>query len=241
MNLIVDIGNTSIKVAQFEQGNITNLERFKDQRLFLDYASSLSFNNAIISSVREKGFSKKFLDLFENTLVLNHATVTPISNLYHTPETLGNDRLANAVGAFSAYPSQNTLIIDLGTCLKFDFINSNNEYLGGSISPGLKMRFKALHTLTDNLPLIEEVEINQLIGNNTIGSIQVGCYQGMIAEIINMVGQYAGKYGNLNIILTGGDLSSFLDIDLSQKNGIFADEFHTLKGLNTILNYNVQK
>jgi type III pantothenate kinase len=241
MRLIVDIGNTSIKVAQFEKGNCINIERFKDQRLFLEYCSSLSFNNAIISSVREETFAKKFRDQFKQAIVLNHTTALPISNLYHTPEILGNDRLANAVGAFNAFPNQNTLTIDVGTCLKLDFINANNEYLGGSIAPGLRMRFNALHTLTDNLPLIEELEINQLIGNDTISSIQVGCHQGMVAEIFNMIGQYERKYDNLNIILTGGDLSSFLDIELSQKNSIFADEFHTLKGLNTILNYNVQK
>ena len=241
MNLIVDIGNTSIKVAQFEKGNCINIERFKDQRLFLEYSSSLSFNNAIISSVREETFTRKLSNQFKQAIVLRHTTPLPLSNLYHTPETLGNDRIANAVGAFKAFPNQNTLTIDLGTCLKFDFINSNNEYLGGSIAPGLRMRFNALHTLTDNLPLIEDVEINQLIGNDTSSSIRVGVYRGIIAEIGNMIGQYERKYDNLNIILTGGDLSSFLDIELSQKNSIFADEFHTLKGLNTILNYNVQK
>ena len=241
MNLIVDIGNTSIKVAQFQQGNCISLERFKDQRLFLKHSSSLSFNNAIISSVREDTFSENFRDQFKQAIVLRHTTALPISNLYNTPETLGHDRIANAVGAFNAFPNQNTSTIDVGTCLKFDFINTNNEYLGGSIAPGLRMRFDALHTLTDNLPLIEELEINQLIGNDTISSIQVGCHQGMVAEIINMISQYERKYDNLNIILTGGDLSSFLDIELSQKNSIFADEFHTLKGLNTILNYNVQK
>ena len=241
MNLIVDIGNTSIKVAQFEHGNSIDIERFKDQRLFLEYASSLSFNNAIISSVREKIFTKNLGNQFDQALVLNRTTALPISNLYHTPGTLGNDRLANAVGAFSAFPNQNTLTIDVGTCIKFDFINANNEYLGGSISPGLKMRFNALHTLTDNLPLIDDVEINQLIGKDTTSSIQVGVYQGIIAEISNMISQYERKYDNLNIILTGGDLCSFLGIELSQKNGIFADEFHTLKGLNTILNYNVRK
>jgi type III pantothenate kinase len=241
MNLIVDIGNTFIKVAQFEHGNCIDIERFKDQRLFLEYSSSLSVNNAIISSVREKTIIKMLGNKFDQALVLNHTTALPISNLYHTPETLGNDRLANAVGAFNAFPYQNTLTIDAGTCIKFDFINTNNEYLGGSISPGLKMRFNALHTLTDNLPLIDDVEINQLIGADTTSSIQVGVYQGIIAEISNMISQYERKYDNLNIILTGGDLRSFLDIELSQKNSIFADEFHTLKGLNTILNYNVQK
>jgi len=241
MNLIVDIGNTFIKVAQFEKGNFRDIKRFKDQRLFLQYVSSLSANNAIISSVRSDSFTNEVVNLFPEPLLLTVNTDLPIINSYKTPETLGNDRIANAVGAFNALPNQNTLIIDAGTCLKFDFIDAYNNYIGGSISPGLKMRFKALHTFTDNLPLIDDVEINQLIGTDTTSSIQVGVYQGIIAEISNMISQYERKYDNLNLILTGGDLCSFLDIELSQKNSIFADEFHTLKGLNTILNYNVRK
>jgi len=242
MNLVVDIGNTFIKVAQFEQGNCRNIERFKDQRLFLKYVSSISSaENVIISSVRDVSFTNEVVNLFPESLLLTTKAHLPITNSYETPETLGNDRLANAVSAFTTFPNQNTLTIDVGTCVKFDFINANNEYLGGSISPGLKMRFNALHTLTDNLPLIDDVEINQLIGTDTTGSIQVGVYQGIIAEITNMISQYEKKYDKLNIILTGGDLRRFLDIEMSQKNSIFADEFHTLKGLNTILNYNVQK
>ncbi|MDG2227333.1 MAG: type III pantothenate kinase [Flavobacteriales bacterium] len=241
MNLIVDIGNTLIKVAQFELGNCRNIERFKDPSLFLKYVSSMSANNVILSSVREVSFTNDVLNLFSDSLLLTTKTHLPITNTYKTPETLGNDRIANAVGAFTAFPNQNTLTIDLGTCIKFDFINANNEYLGGSISPGLKMRFNALHTLTDNLPLIDDVEINQLIGTDTTSSIQVGVCQGMIGEITNMIRQYEKKYDKLNIILTGGDLRWFLDIEMSQKNSIFADEFHTLKGLNTILDYNVQK
>lgn len=242
MNLVVDIGNTFIKVAQFEQGNCRKIERFKDQRLFLKYVSSISSaENVIVSSVRDISFTNEVVNLFPDSLLLTTKTHLPIINAYKTPETLGNDRIANAVSAFTAFPNQNTLTIDVGTCVKFDFITSNNEYLGGSISPGLKMRFNALHTLTDNLPLIDDVEINQLIGTDTTTSIQVGVYQGMIAEITNMIRQYEKKYDKLNIVLTGGDLRWFLDIEMSQKNSIFADEFHTLKGLNTILDYNVQK
>ena len=241
MNLVVDIGNSFIKVAQFEQGNCRKIERFKDQRLFLKYVSSISSaENVIVSSVRDISFTNDVVNLFSDSLLLTTKTHLPIINSYKTPETLGNDRIANAVSAFTAFPNQNTLTIDVGTCVKFDFITSNNEYLGGSISPGLKMRFNALHTLTDNLPLIDDVEINQLIGTDTTTSIQIGVYQGMMAEITNMIRQYEKKYDKLNIVLTGGDLRWFLDIEMSQKNSIFADEFHTLKGLNTILDYNVQ-
>ena len=129
MNLIVDIGNTLIKVAQFEQGNCRNIERFKDPSLFLKYVSSISANNVILSSVREVSFTNDVLNLFSDSLLLTTKTHLPITNTYKTPETLGNDRIANAVGAFTAFPNQNTLTIDLGTCIKFDFINANNEYL----------------------------------------------------------------------------------------------------------------
>ena len=241
MNLIVDIGNTAIKVAQFEKTDCAKVLRFSEEKQFLDHCSKLKYQNSIVSSVRGESFTDEVKNTLKVVLLLNANTPLPIVNKYATPTTLGNDRIANAVGTFSVYPNQNNLVIDVGTCLKLDFINAANEYLGGSISPGLKMRFNALHTLTDNLPLIEEVEINQLIGNDTTSSIQVGVYQGMIAEIRNMIRQYEEKYKQLNIILTGGDLDYFSDIDLSQKNSIFADDLLTLKGLNTILEYNVQK
>ena len=238
--IIIDIGNTQTKFAVFNNEEIVEYYLFSDSELSLN-AGNYSADFVIISSVRGESFTNEVVNLFSEPLLLTNNTRLPIINSYKTPITLGNDRLANAVGAFNAFPNQNTLIVDVGTCLKLDFLNDKNEYLGGSISPGLRMRFSALHTLTDNLPLIEDVEINQLIGNDTAGSIQVGCHQGMVAEISNMINQYERKYNNLNIILTGGDLSSFLNIELSQKNSIFADEFLTLKGLNTILNYNVQK
>jgi len=238
--LILDIGNTQTKFAVFNDEGIISQSVFSDTEL-LQFIQSNNPDDVIISSVRKASFTKKITDCFSNPTLLNHQTSVPILNKYKSPKTLGNDRLANAVGAFSIFPNQNTLVIDAGTCLKLDFIDESNNYLGGSISPGLRMRFKALHTLTDNLPLIEDVEIKQLIGNDTTSSIQVGVYQGMVAELSSMISQYERKYNNLNIILTGGDLSSFLDVDLSQKNSIFADDLLTLKGLNTILNYNVQK
>ena len=238
--LILDIGNTQTKIAVFYIGEVANQYVLSDKDL-LNFIVVESFEDVIISSVRNESFTTEVAKCFDNPLILSSQTPVPILNKYKTPSTLGNDRLANAVSAFTTFPNQNTLTIDVGTCIKFDFINANNEYLGGSISPGLKMRFNALHTLTDNLPLIDDVEINQLIGTDTTSSIQVGVCQGMIGEITNMIRQYEKKYDKLNIILTGGDLRWFLDIEMSQKNSIFADEFHTLKGLNTILDYNVQK
>jgi len=238
--IILDIGNTQTKLAVFIDENVAEYYLFSDSELFKNIGNFIS-DEVIISSVRNENFTNQVIGHFSQPLLLSSGTPLPIVNSYKTPTTLGNDRLANVVGAYSSYPNQNTLVIDAGTCLKMDFIDESNHYIGGSISPGLRMRFEALHTLTDNLPLIEDVEINQLIGNDTTSSIQVGAYKGMLAEISNMIGQYERKFSNLNIILTGGDLSSFSDVDLSQKNSIFADELLTLKGLNTILNYNVQK
>ena len=241
MNLVIDIGNTAIKAAQFNNETCVQTKRFLNENEFLNFCAENTNKTTIISSVRELSFTNKTKTLLKKAILLNHTTDLPIKNNYASPITLGNDRIANAVGASSIYPYQNNLVIDVGTCLKLDFVNDENEFLGGSISPGLKMRFNALHTLTDNLPLVEDVEINQLIGNDTISSIQVGAYQGMIAELRNMVYQYEKKYSQLNILFTGGDLDYFTDVDLSQKNSIFADDLLTLKGLNTILNYNVQK
>lgn len=238
--IIIDIGNTLAKFAVFSKDDLLDLFICSDDELF-KVIQNYSSEKVIISSVRNEEFTKKVANYFASPLLLNSETPIPILNKYLTPRTLGNDRVANAVAAWSVCPEQNNLIIDVGTCLKMDFVNPKNEYLGGSISPGLRMRFKALHTLTDNLPLIEGVEINQLIGNDTTSSIQVGVYQGMVAEIRNMISQYEEKYSDLNIFLTGGDLSWFSGIELSQKNSIFADDLLTLKGLNTILNYNVQK
>ena len=144
------------------------------------------------------------------------------------------------VGANYISKNKNCLVIDLGTCLKFDFINSKNEYLGGSISPGLNMRFKALNTFTDKLPLIKKVKDVDLIGSNTNNSIQSGVIYGMKSEIIGMINKYKANYRNITIYLTGGDLDLFKSIAEPQKNSIFAHEFITLVGLNTILEYNAK-
>src|SRR5690606_17210513 len=118
---------------------------------------------------------------------LTQKSPLPIVNAYSTPETLGNDRLANAVAANTMFPDQNCLVIDIGTCLKFDFVNAENKYLGGSISPGYQMRFRALHTYTEKLPLISPKHPNELIGSSTETSIRSGVYNGLLNEIEGMI------------------------------------------------------
>ena len=237
--LIIDIGNTSIKTIICLDGVYKELNRFESETAFISSIRS-EFNTAtIISSVRTKEFTSKIATLFSNVLVLTSNTRIPIENGYATPQTLGNDRLANAVAVFKECPNQNNLIIDVGTCLKIDFINKENIFLGGSISVGFSMRYKALHTFTDNLPLYKNETIKTITGKDTKSSMLVGAYQGMLSEIKDFIQQYEQKYGEINVFLTGGDLSYFKNEELSQKNGIFADPLLTLKGLKVILDYNV--
>ncbi len=241
MNLIIDIGNTSTKVAGFKndlmqwQKTYTSLSSFKNDM------SELTIANAIISSVAKAELTNFVKSAIPNSIILNYQLPIPIKNLYKTPQTLGNDRIANVVAGYRLFNDSNTLIIDAGTCLKFDFINNNNEYLGGAISPGLHMRFKALHTLTANLPLIDKFEETDLIGVDTNTSMMSGCYNGLFHEIDATINHYINKYDDLKVILTGGDVSKLEKMDFSQKNSIFADRWLTLKGLNEILKYNVEK
>jgi type III pantothenate kinase len=161
----------------------------------------------------------------------------PIQNLYKTPATLGSDRLAAAVGAVALYPNQNNLVIDMGTCITLDFVSSHNEYLGGAIMPGISMKFKALHTFTDKLPLLtfdngDEVDI---VGDDTRSSIFTGIINGTTMELEGFVERYVEKFGKMNIIFTGGDAIYF---EKRVKFPNFVNSNLLLVGLNKILNTN---
>jgi type III pantothenate kinase len=238
MNLVLDIGNSFVKLALFNGSELVE----KSNCLINDLNSYLikkKFDRGIICTVNHLELSKDFLKEYSELLILNEQLKLPIKNLYKSPKTLGYDRLANAVGAFCLSPDQNNLIIDMGTCLKFDFINQNNEYLGGSISPGLKMRYQSLNTFTAKLPLLEDVKKTELIGTDTSSSISSGVINGMMSEIENMIYMYRKKYAQLNIYLTGGDAQVYISIADTQKSSIFAHDYITLLGLNEILNENV--
>ena len=163
------------------------------------------------------------------------STPIPIENLYLTKDTLGVDRLANAVAANSIFPQRNVLVVDCGTCVKYDFVNHKNQYLGGSISPGLQMRFKALNQFTGKLPLLKPEAHPSLIGDSTETAITSGVINGLVAEIKGVIKSYTSIYENLTVILTGGD-ASFFDKEL--KSNIFVEPNLTLIGLNEILRYN---
>lgn len=239
MKLVIDIGNTFTKLALFEQDEIIKIYRFKQfgiEELYEIESDYSNIKSVIVSQVN------KFPKALKNHLNKNYQftelsaeTPIPIINKYKTPETLGNDRIAAVVAGAKLYPNQNVLIIDAGSCITFDFINYKNEYLGGSISPGIEIRFKAMNSFTKNLPLIENKKIDYLIGSTTEESILSGVLNGILNEIDGIISLYKGNYENLTIILSGGD---YIYFDKRLKNNIFALPNIVLLGLNVILDFN---
>ncbi len=248
MYLVIDRGNTRIKIACFrsaEEYDVSILERLSCGSLnnLLDdfekeYAGEV-VSHGIYSSVA--GNDQEIITCLEQRLellLMSPTCAVPVSNLYNSPETLGNDRIAAAVAAASLYPGTDVLSIDAGTCITYDFINAKAEYLGGGIAPGLALRFKALHTFTGKLPLVSLDEGVELIGDTTAHSIQSGVYQGILAEIDGIIDRYKLFFPGMKIILTGGDANYF---DKKLKNDIFAVPNLVLLGLKDILQYNVEK
>lgn len=185
-------------------------------------------NHEIENKLREKGIE---------TTVLNSALQLPITISYTTPETLGADRIAGSVGANALFPNSNVLKIDFGTCITYDFINQKNEFKGGAISPGMMMRFKALHNYTAKLPLIDPMQFTayELIGTDTAHAILSGVMNGIKTEIEGIIKEYKARFENLKVVATGGDAGLFVTL---LKNEIFARPYLVLEGLNCILNYN---
>ena len=238
MNLVVDIGNTLVKAAVFKENKLVEVIQQRDfsENDIEALVSKYKVRNGIYSSVRGVDATKMLTKC--KFLALSHTTPLPLKNLYKTPETLGKDRIAGVVAAGAEFKGDNVLVIDMGTCVTYDFINANNEYLGGSISPGFDMRFKALNTFTGQLPKVEYKNENpELIGNSTHNSIMSGVFYGFKNELQGIINHYNSQYTNLKVVLTGGDIELF---ELEPKNRIFADKFLVLKGLNIILDYNAE-
>jgi len=169
MNLIIDVGNTRIKTAVFEDGKLIHNESITKESFASDAKSIIKKYeciNAIISSVSSVNKSQiAELRAVINLIELDYNTKVPFVNQYGTPKTLGVDRIALVSSAIASYPNKNVLIIDAGTCITYDFVNLEGNYYGGAISPGLQMRYKALHVYTEKLPLLEPSEIVELVGN----------------------------------------------------------------------------
>lgn len=242
MNLIVDIGNTRVKAAVFENSELKEFFVFGNTQELLQSSlfSTYKILNCIVGTV-VNGLDAfiKVLETKTNVLLFTSETPTPLKNLYKTAHSLGSDRLAGAVGGNTLFPDKNVLVIDAGTCIKYNFVTSQNEYIGGAISEGLKMRFKAIHTFTSRLPLLDIDENSDIfIGTTSHESIISGVQNGAIAEVQGFIETYRKQYPDLNVVITGGDVNFF---EKRLKKPIFADSFLILKGLNRILEYNINR
>lgn len=233
---IIDAGNTRIKAAVFQDLEMAKHAVFQNfDHQLAEFFLSNSVNTVFIGSVIHlpPNFAKEFNLTIKS---LHSGSHLPIKNAYKTPESLGNDRLANAVGAFTANQNSGPVLsIDMGTCIKYDFVNQAGEYLGGAISPGLQMRFKSLHHFTQKLPLVDYSSLSPFIGQTSVESIQSGVIHGIAAEMDGFIDRYKAEFPQLKVFLTGGDAQYF---NQSLKNIIFADPFLTLKGLNRIAQAN---
>ena len=239
MNLIIDIGNTSSKVAIFDKSDIIKQQVVFDLTLsqVLSFCIGFTISASIISSVKKIDNNVQAIISHFNSLFLTHKTTIPILNDYKTAETLGKDRLAGIVGANASFPNKNILLIDAGSCITFDFF-LEGKYCGGRISPGLQIRYNALHTFTNQLPQISVSDIHFTFGEDTISSIISGVQQGAIDEMDAIIDTFRKENKDSIVILCGGDHKFF---DKHVKNSIFADPFIVLKGLNIILELNAKE
>lgn len=237
MNLVIDIGNTLTKVALFDNDGLMHMHSYHHFEAgdLPYYYKKHRINRAIISSVgvnpeqlyhhiKEKEKSR--------VLVLDQHTPLPFRVNYKTPETLGKDRLAAAAAAFHEFPGKDILVIDTGSCITYDVLTRDGTFQGGAISPGITMRYKAMHTFTQNLPRLKPEDEAKIVGKSTAECMHSGVLNATVYEVDGMIEQYARLYDNLKIIMTGGDLIYF---DKKVKNNIFARPNIVLKGLNIIL------
>ena len=235
--LAIDAGNTSLKVGHFVKGQLSEVRRFSINSLddLRTWSSDLGTTKTVISSVLSEKDTEAISSLFPSSMFVSSQTALPVQLRYGSEETLGIDRICNA--CFMAMNSQtlNTVTIDIGTCVKFDLVHQNDGYLGGSIAPGVALRYKSLNDYTGNLPLLSNKSPTPLVGNDTNSSIQSGVINGIQAEIQQMIELYREQFEDLTFFVTGGDASFF---EIHSKNDIFADENLTVKGLFEIYRHN---
>jgi type III pantothenate kinase len=241
MFLIIDIGNTRVKAAIFDETVLLELFHFSNKdfkKNIENLVDEYKVKKALISSVgRLSTSNRRFITNLIPCHELSSESNLTFINKYATPKTLGVDRIALVSAAVNQFPNKNVLVIDAGTCITFDFVNKKNEYLGGAIAPGLKSRYKSLQEYTANLPLLDLKLPKSFIGNSTEESIHSGVVNGVFREIEGVISQYNDAYGKLTVVLTGGD-AKFLSSQL--KSSIFVAPFFLLEGLYTILKNNIQ-
>ncbi|WP_167855390.1 type III pantothenate kinase [Hymenobacter fodinae] len=240
----LDIGNTAVKYGYFQDDVLVESATHQTPDQVRAAVQRLQPEHAIVASVAEPTatWATELCDTLPG-LVLEFvpaSTPLPIQNGYATPHTLGADRLAAAVGAAWLLHGRNVMIIDAGTAIKCDLVDANGVFRGGSISPGLAMRFQALHTFTGRLPLVERpanlVTPIAFTGDNTLSAIQSGVLNGAAAEVRGFVEEYRAQYPGLAVVLAGGDAAFF---HARLKGSIFVIPELVLLGLHRILVHHV--
>jgi len=240
MLLAIDVGNTQIKLAVFEQSTLINKKIISYSNWKMELQKFLIFfpeiSNIAVASVG-KLQKEDFFGLKEGVEVffISHESKFPFLNQYETPSTLGIDRMVLASGAVLQFPNQNRLVVDVGTCITYDFIDYEDVYYGGAIAPGIRLRYESLHNYTANLPLLTLEIPKKILGNSTVQSIHSGVINGITFEIEGFISSVLNKNDNFIIILTGGD-AEFLAKRF--KNTIFANSNFLLESLNQTYQYN---
>lgn len=239
MFYVIDIGNTNTKIATCNQNLITDFQVVPTNVLVEENFSFLrtllethTYTSAIISSVVEIHELQQLVLPYSNCHLFSYLSKIPIRNCYTTPETLGNDRLAAAIGAFELFPNTNVLVIDAGSCITYDFISSRAEFMGGAIAPGIQMRFNAVHKYTNKLPLLTIQSNADILGNTTDKSILSGILNGILFEMQGFIKNYSEQYNDLKVVITGGDVLYF---ENKLKSSIFAEPNLVCKGLLKVL------
>ena len=239
MNLVVDIGNTLLKLAVFDGGRLVAQQCVGELREET-FAGLLGGARAVVASTR--GEAPAIVEAVRRhtdyLLEFTPATPVPIGNAYLTPATLGRDRLAAAVGAATLYPGRNALIVDFGTAVTLDFVSADGVFRGGCISPGMAMRFRALHEYTAALPLCDATDSAELLGRTTDEAVRLGVMNSLAFEIEGYIARMQGEIEDLCVIFTGGDTNFFAK---RIKNTIFANCNLVFWGLNRILEYNASE
>lgn len=239
MNLSIDLGNTYAKTGLFEGEKLVETNWKLTYSELIKYVQLVRPKRIMVSSVSysEEQLRSEFADITTEIYLLKSTTPVPIKKFYDTPETLGADRVAAAVGVRVLYPDKSCIVIDMGTCITYDLVGLDDNFYGGIISPGVRMRFKAMNTFTKRLPLLEPEPIPELIGKSTKHAMQSGVMNGILSEINGFVEEYSKVLTNINVILCGGDATYFAN---RIKNPNFVIPELVLIGLNRILEYNVK-
>ncbi|MGB0916940.1 MAG: type III pantothenate kinase [Flavobacteriales bacterium] len=237
MNLAIDIGNSRIKWARFEkreviESGMTPESDLKALQSLIEFHDSDSLT---ISSVVHLDDDFSAFCHSKNALLIDSRTPVPLKNSYGTPSTLGIDRLCAAIGAKSQFPQNPVLTVDIGTCIKYEFVSADGVYEGGNISPGLQMRFSSLNNYTSKLPALKPKKTAGPIGKSTNDALRLGVQQGMLFEIQAMIQTMHTLHPNLKTVGTGGDLPFFVN---DFKTHIFADLLLVLRGINEIYLHN---